>query len=101
MMLTSTVGIVDGPAGPTVSMGNSPNPFSDITTIAFQLQQSAHVSLRICDITGKLVREQDLGTRALGPNTVLFDGSDLASGTYTCTLYAGGTRTTRHMIIAR
>jgi hypothetical protein len=46
---------IDAPAK-TVLYRNRPNPFNPTTTISFDLAQSGHVSLKIYDVAGRLVR---------------------------------------------
>jgi hypothetical protein len=74
--------------GPDNSLGftlgqNYPNPASAMTSIQFTLPVNAVVSLRILDVTGKVVSNeitnQEMGA---GTQSYTFDGSKLSSGSY-------------------
>ena len=61
---------------------NYPNPFNPVTTISFSLPVLSRVSLKVYDITGRLVDEiLSLNIKA-GNHELQFDGSKLASGLY-------------------
>jgi len=62
--------------------GNYPNPFNPRTTIEFGLPQTAHVTLTVYDMTGRVVRRLFDETRAAGRYQEQVDFSDLASGVY-------------------
>lgn len=79
---------------------NYPNPFENTTTIQFQLDESSDVTLEVFDLSGKLVRLQNLGhIPALSAEVVEFDRLDLSSGVYTYSILANGDRVTRKMTI--
>ncbi len=50
-------GIIDWQQSPTQALTCYPNPFTDQTTIEFQLDKPAEVSLIICDISGRIVKQ--------------------------------------------
>lgn len=62
---------------------NYPNPFNPSTTIAFRLQSDALVNISVYNMLGQqvgmLVTNEDLSE---GINTITFDATGLASGTY-------------------
>ena len=88
---------------------NYPNPFNPETWIPYQLAESAYVWVRIYDVTGRLVRELDLGTKHAGryllrDQAAHWDGRNdvgegVSSGVYFYTLEAGDYRRTRRMTI--
>jgi hypothetical protein len=85
---------------------NYPNPFNPSTTISFGLKDSGHVSLRIYDAAGRLVRELTDGTRPAGHyaetwNGMTDGGSRAASGVYFYRLTAGTFIETKKMILLR
>lgn len=55
---------------------NYPNPFNPTTTIQFKLPEKSDVSLRIYDITGKLVRTLMNEEKEAGYHSVIWDGND-------------------------
>ncbi len=66
---------------------NYPNPFIDNTTFTFDLTQSAHISIRIYTVNGRLIRVLEAGERTPGFNQVPWDGRDeegdvIANGVY-------------------
>ena len=63
-------------------LGNYPNPFNPATTIKFQISRASEVTLDVFDILGRTVSSRSLGMNEAGQHTVVFDASNLASGTY-------------------
>ncbi|MCK4512442.1 T9SS type A sorting domain-containing protein, partial [bacterium] len=66
---------------------NAPNPFRDGTGISYQLPSRTHVSLRVFDVSGRLVRILKEGEEPAGFYTVVWDrkderGRDVAGGVY-------------------
>lgn len=61
---------------------NYPNPFNPSTTIRFDLPEQSNISLRVYDITGKLVANLVDGLKSAGSHQFSFDASGLASGIY-------------------
>lgn len=81
---------------------NYPNPFNPTTTIPFDLQRAAPVSLKIFNIAGQLVAEVlDQQVMAAGHHQISFDGSQLASGMYIYTISAGNFHDARKMILMK
>lgn len=83
----------------------SPNPFNPRTRVSFTLAETADVSLRIFDVSGRLVRTLLDGRELAGDHSVSFDGRDnkgaaLPSGVYTARLVTGETvQTTRLLML--
>ncbi len=63
-------------------LGNYPNPFNPSTTIRFTLNRTSEVMLDVYDILGRQVVSRSLGVRQAGEQSVPFDASALASGSY-------------------
>jgi len=62
---------------------NYPNPFSPSTTLGFTLPENGNVSIRVLDMTGKVVATPVNGVDySAGRAQVKFDAPNLASGTY-------------------
>jgi flagellar hook assembly protein FlgD len=85
---------------------NHPNPFNPSTSIAFELPEAAHVTLRVYDIKGSMVRTLVEDRLARNFYSVEWDGYDdhgrgLASGVYYCRLEAGARSTSRGMVMVK
>jgi len=81
---------------------NRPNPFNPSTQISFSTPQAGHVTLRVFDIRGRLVRSLVDRDYAAGDWTVSWDGRDdsgrsVASGAYLYELRAQDRRQVRKM----
>jgi hypothetical protein len=62
---------------------NYPNPFNPTTNIRFALQNQQEVTLKVYDMTGRLVATLLNGEQlGAGPYSVTFDAQRLASGIY-------------------
>jgi hypothetical protein len=61
---------------------NFPNPFNPTTNISFGLPVDSKVTIKIYDISGRVIRTLLNDTKAAGYYTVMFDASGLSSGTY-------------------
>ena len=98
----------DTPKAPEASYlaQNFPNPFNPTTRIEFGLSVPGHVSLRIYDAAGRLVRALVNEERRAGKYDESWDGRDssghaVPSGVYFCRLSAGSFEQTRKMALLR
>jgi hypothetical protein len=110
-LLTLPAGLagLEEPSGPTgISLQQSqPNPFNPQTTICFDLLVEMPVSLKVYDLSGRLVDivlEHEMATP--GRNEVVWTGRDqsgrqLPSGTYFYRLEAGGFVETKRMTLLK
>ncbi len=85
---------------------NHPNPFNPTTTIGFTLDTSGHVSLRVYDISGRLIRTLVDQQRAPGVFSEEWDGRNsygepAASGIYFYRLTAGNKTLTRKAVLLK
>jgi hypothetical protein len=85
---------------------NFPNPFNPSTTISFGLKVAGNVSLRVYDVSGKLVRVMVEGERSARHYEEVWDGRDesgvpVASGMYFYELKGGNYSHTRKMVLLR
>ncbi len=83
------------PAMVTRLLPNVPNPFNPMTEIRFELGHAQHVSVKIYDVTGRLVRELENGSLAAGPYSRVWQGRDnhgrqVPSGAYYVRLVTNG-----------
>jgi len=83
---------VFAPISGQVTLRNYPNPFSGLTTIEYSLPQNQNVSLRISDLSGRIISNliEDV-MREAGIHTVQFKADQLAPGVYFCTLITSNT----------
>ncbi|MBP9122667.1 MAG: T9SS type A sorting domain-containing protein, partial [Ignavibacteriaceae bacterium] len=70
-------------------MQNYPNPFNPSTLINYKIPESAHVSLKVYDITGMEVAALVNKIQTQGVYTINFDASTLSNGIYFYKLEAG------------
>jgi hypothetical protein len=69
-----------------------PNPVFDGANVSFRLDRAGDVTVQIYDLTGKLVSDQEYNNLTAGNNTVKFDASALAKGTYLITVIQNNKR---------
>jgi PKD repeat protein len=69
---------------------NSPNPFNHLTEIQYFVSKSEQISLTLSDIDGREIAKLAEGNVPKGWNTIMYNGSNLASGTYILRLEASG-----------
>lgn len=77
-----------------------PNPFNPTTTINFHLPRAGFVNLRIFDVKGSLVSEQNFGSMNSGDHNVTWSpgsgsSSDIPGGVYLVQLVADGNSVVR------
>ncbi len=85
---------------------NYPNPFSNTTTISFEVPLNEQVALWIYNIEGRLVRKMSLDDILSGQQRISWDGRDdqgrqVRSGPYILKLVAGKQRISKTMILLR
>jgi photosystem II stability/assembly factor-like uncharacterized protein len=82
---------------------NYPNPFNPVTTIKFGLPKSGSVSLKVYDITGRVVAALfNNAPLNAGNVSYKFDGTNLASGIYFYTLYVDNNKIdTKKMVLVK
>lgn len=84
-----------------------PNPFNPQTTIVLDLPKRVAMSLRVFDMTGRLVRALvDSGIRGPGRTEVVWNGRDnsgrqVASGTYFYRFSAGDYNETKRIVLIK
>ncbi len=64
-------------------VANYPNPFATRTEMSYELSTSGYMSIRLIDISGKLVETITANTlRAAGRHSITIDATPLSNGTY-------------------
>ena len=81
---------------------NYPNPFNPSTSIRFEIQKSANVSLEVYNVNGQKVATL-INNEVVSPGTkeVSFNGSNLSSGIYYYTLRTGSFTDTKKMMLIK
>ena len=86
----------------TVTMEqNYPNPFNPSTVISYSIAKAASVRLVVHDFFGRQVAVLADGVRNAGSHDVVFDASNLPSGSYIYTLESDGVRIQRSMLLMK
>jgi hypothetical protein len=83
-----------------------PNPFNPATTIAFTLREKGPVTLKVYDVSGRLVRTLVEETRDAGRYEVVWDGKNgggrgVASGIYFCRMQTADFERSEKMVLLR
>lgn len=99
-------GYPEGLISPFNLKQNRPNPFSQATTISYQLPAAGPVSLKVYNITGQLVRVLVDQTMDPGPHVASWDGKDdrgrlVSAGVYHYRLVSGGQARTRSLLYVK
>ncbi|MFA9391121.1 MAG: GDSL-type esterase/lipase family protein [Prolixibacteraceae bacterium] len=76
-----------------------PNPADSQTNIAFRLNESSTVSLKIYDIEGRNIATLVNKNLIAGSYNMVWDASGLSCGQYTCQLIAGNTTINRRILL--
>ncbi len=94
------------PAENKLTAGSYPNPFNPATQIAYTLNVSGNVRIKIYNITGQLIRTFDQGYQSAGNYVVSWDGRSesgdiTASGVYLYRIEAGSYNITNRMVLLK
>ncbi len=80
---------------------NHPNPFNPSTTITFQLPHAAFATLRVYDLSGRVIATLANERRTAGAHRVKFEAHGLTAGVYFYRLQAGENVATRKLVLLR
>lgn len=85
---------------------NHPNPFNPSTVIAYELPNTASVTVRIYDLQGGVVSELINEVQAAGQHQTTWDGTDrsgarVASGMYLYAVESGGQFVSRRLTLVK
>lgn len=80
---------------------NYPNPFNPVTKINYELPITNYVSLKIFDISGKIVSIMVNQVQTQGSYEVTFDASNLTSGIYFYKLETNSFSATKKMLLVK
>ena len=97
----SRVNYFYGDEGEITVYQNSPNPFSNTTTIEFTLPVRRSVKIEIYNARVEEVKKITIEDTKSGRNKFVFDGSDLQPGVYFYRFIAGSFVEVKKMVISR
>jgi len=80
---------------------NYPNPFNPSTRISYFVSKESFVSIKIYDFLGREVKTLVGENQPIGSYDVVFDASNLPSGSYFCTMIAESFSDTKKMIVLK
>lgn len=72
---------------------NNPNPFNNISTINYELEKNAAISLVVFDLTGNKIIEQKEGNQSAGKHNLKINAANLSAGVYYYSLTVGSAST--------
>ncbi len=78
-----------------------PNPFADQTNIVFNLPEALDVNISLEDLSGRILRQYNLGERTSGVNYFKINSGNLASGIYFVKVRTSGLQYEEKVMIAR
>ena len=78
---------------------NFPNPFNNTSVVTVKLEKATDLSLEVFNLTGQKVYEINNGKVGAGSHTLTIDASNLSSGVYFYTVFAGENSVTKKMIV--
>lgn len=101
----SEVGPFNSPQAYTLSQ-NYPNPFNPATKIEYAVQQAGHVTIRVYNLRGEIVRTLVDTQRSMGEYAAVWDGkndrgSSVASGQYFYQLSIGDFVTSKKLLLLK
>lgn len=80
---------------------NYPNPFNPVTVINFSIPKSGFTSLKVYDITGRLIKILMNENLQAGYYKAVFDAGSLASGIYFYELVSGTYTSSKKMVVLK
>lgn len=78
-----------------------PNPFSDVTNVVYNLDQSKNISYSIYNAMGQVVYNNDLGIQLPGKHNFTIDANELSAGIYVLDISVGDRRATQRISITK
>ncbi|MFC7667476.1 S8 family peptidase [Hymenobacter humi] len=79
----------------------APNPFQSRTVLTYTLAEAGAVRLEVFNLLGQRVKTLSNEVQTAGVHTQVFDGSQLAAGTYIYKLTAGSKSSSGRMVLTR
>jgi hypothetical protein len=97
----STGATEEGPMPLEYALGVSSNLFSRGLTIKYAIPKSGHVSLKLYDVTGKLLETFKEESVPAGYGSLRWDSKEVPSGLYFLRMEADGFSATRKLVLVR
>ncbi len=88
----------DGTSNTLQSIGLSPNPAKDFTTISYETSEEAPLQIQVFDITGRLVAQQSQPSLNAGTHQTILDVAHLPTGLYMLHLESNGQKIVEKLI---
>jgi lysophospholipase L1-like esterase len=87
-------------------VGAKPNPFNPTTSVFYDVHQPDHVTIRIFDVNGRLVRTLVDETKNAGSHTAMFDGRDnqnrdVGAGVYFIRMHTSSSESTMKVVLIK
>jgi len=101
VVYTTTSGVSETTPEKFALHQNYPNPFNPATTIAFELANRSHASLKIFNLLGQEMASLVNAVLPAGVHTVQWNAPEMSSGIYVYRLEADGSVATRKLVLAR
>lgn len=103
---TVATAVGDTPPPVRLALWAVPNPFNPGTTIHYGVPHEGHVTIRIYDVRGAVVRTVLSGRREPGVYTEMWDGTDdrhdrVGSGVYFCRIETGGQSEVHKLVLLK
>ena len=103
---TSAEAVDEAVPGQPRIVANYPNPFSETTTVAFELETAGSVELSVFNSSGQRVALLNAGQWPAGTHGVTWDGRTdagvpVSSGVYIARLVSGQTVSSRQLLVVR
>ena len=91
--------VIGTSSGIAIMLPNYPNPFSGQTSLGYQLNEDAVVTINVYDYTGRMVKTFAEGYKEIGEHHLSFTPDNLVSGIYFCYITANGSLCNAQKII--
>jgi hypothetical protein len=88
-------------SAPVKLIGNFPNPFSESTTIAYEVNQPKRVTITVWNLTGHQIAELADAPKDPGYHEIAFDATNLPSGTYFVKLETPSDTQSHRMVVLK
>jgi serine protease AprX len=98
---SSSATAASSPAPQPEAIQAAPNPFQNRTVLTYNLAEAGAVRLEVFNLLGQRVKTLSSEVQTAGVHSQVFDGSQLAAGTYIYKLTAGGKSNSGRMVLTR